>query len=96
MSQAKSNKIMVLQKWLKGEVVTASFSKAHNAGQYPWYLETQNDIKCRVIEYPNPKGGRAIKGRKLVLSKENIRRTKEILSRLGGKVPSQIDESKES
>ena len=96
MSRATTNKIIVLRKWLKGEIVKADFSKAHNAGQYPWSLEKRNGIECKRYEYPNPKGGRPIVGRELIFTDENVKRAEKILIRLGGKVPSRRDEVKKT
>jgi len=96
MSLATTNKIIVLKKWLKHEVVKATFTKSHNGGQYPWRLETKDGIKCIRHEYPNPNGGRPIVGREMVFDDENIERVESLLMRLGGRIPSRKDEVKES
>ena len=96
MSRATTNKIIVLQKWLKGEIVKAKSVKGNNGGQYPWWLEKNEGIECKRHEYPNPNGGRPIVGRELIFEDENIKRVENLLIGLGGKIPSRRDEVKKT
>lgn len=90
--QKESNLIMTLTNLLLGQSLASIDKNASNFNQYFKMIKDEG-IELNEVWKPNKHNRGRHKLRRLVFTTENIERAENYLKRLGGKVPSRINES---
>lgn len=89
--QKESNLIMTLTSLLLGQALASIDKNASNFNQYFKWIKDKG-IELDEVWKPNKSNKGRHKERRLVFTAENVKRTEDELKRLGGKVPSRINE----
>lgn len=89
--QKESNLIKTLQDLLNGRALVSIDKNGSNFNQYFKWIKDKG-IELDEVWKPNKSNNGRHKERRLVFTAENVKRAEDELKRLGGKVPSRINE----